>query len=141
MADLFKEIVPSILEHKRDVLVTPEDEKSYVPFIVNRALSNHQDCILLVNELNMVPHIDKKLQYHFLLNTTRSWKRPFKKWMKLEKSDDLELVREYYGYSISKAREALSILSQDQLKEIRKLMDKGGPTSHGKQRTARGDGK
>jgi len=138
--DLFKEILPSILQTKVDLLKTPEDEKAYVPFVINRAMSNHPDCILLVNEMNLVPHLDKKLQFHFLLNTTRSWKRPFKKWMKLEKSDDLEAIKVAYGYSDSKAREVLSILSEDQKVEIRKTMDRGGINGHGKQ-SANGAGR
>lgn len=137
MPDLFKQIVPSILQTKVDELKSPEDEKSYVPFVVNKALSFHSDCILLANEMNQNMHLDKKLQYQFLLTTVRSWKRPFKKWMKLEKPNDLEAVKLAYGYSDQKAREVLSILSDDQKSEIRKLMDKGGFNNNGKERTRR----
>lgn len=123
MPDLFSEIIPSILERKTDVLKSVEDEKSYVPFVVNRALSYHQDCVLLVNEINLTPGVDKKLQYHFLMNTVRSWKRPFRKWMKLEKSKTVDAIKQYYGYSNSKAREVLPLLSKDQIKEILLAVD------------------
>ena len=137
MPDLFKEIIPSILERKTDVLVTPEDEKSYVPFVVNKALSFHTDCVLLANEMNLVPTTDKKLQYQFLLHTVRSWRRPFRKWMKLEKTEDLEVVKAYYQVSDPKAKEYLSILSPDQLNEIKTRMNKGGVIG-GKQSKSRG---
>lgn len=138
--DLFKEIVPSILVGKTDVLTDADDEKSYLPFIVNKAMSYHSDCVLLANEMNQNPHLDKKLQYHFLLTTVRSWKRPFKKWMKFEKPSDLEAVKFAYGYSDRKAREVLSLLNDDQKSEIRKLMDKGGFNNNGKQHRPRKNG-
>ncbi len=134
MPDLFKELIPSILKTKNDVVRTESDEKSYVPFVVNKALSFHSDCVLFANEMNVNCHLDKKLQYHFLLNTCRSWNRPFQKWMKLEKPGDLDAVKFAYGYSDKKAREILEILSEDQKNELREQMDPGG-YNNGKQAT------
>jgi len=74
MSDLFKEIIPSILQTKKNVV---ENEKDYVPFVVNKALSFHYDCVLFVNEMNRVPNTDRILQYHYYLNTIRGYKRPF----------------------------------------------------------------
>lgn len=126
MADLFKDIIPSILQTKKDCLV---DEKDYVPFVVNKALSHHYDCILHANIMNMYPNLDKPLQFQYYLNTIRSYKRPYKKWLKRETIADLELVKEYYNFSTEKAKEALSILTEDQLDVIRKRLDKGGPNA------------
>lgn len=126
MADLFKEIIPSILKTKKDVLLTPEDEKSYVPFVVNKSLSFHLDCILLTNEMNLTPHLDRKLQYHFFITTIRSMSRPFNKWMKLEESEDLDVIKAFYSVSNAKAKEYLSILTRDQVTAIKEQMDKGG---------------
>lgn len=126
MPDLFKDIIPSILEHKTVVLNSPEDDKSYVPFVVNKALSFHPDCVLLANEMNLTPSVDPRLQYHFLLNTCRAWKRPFRKWMKLEKIADLDVIKQVYGVSTAKAREYLTILTQDQLNNLKEQMNKGG---------------
>lgn len=127
MADLFKEIVPSILQTKK-VVIDGTNEKDFVPYVVNKALSFHYDCILYANEMNMVPSIDGLLQYHFLLNTIRGYKRPFQPWLKQEKLDDLELVKDYYEFSNEKAKEALSILTSDQLDQIRAAMFMGGTT-------------
>lgn len=123
MSDLFKEIIPSILQTKEYVL---ENEKDYVPYVVNRALSYHYDCIIYANEMNRLPNLDKKLQYDYLLNTIRGYRRPYQKWQKREEDSALDAVKEYYGYSNEKAREALSILTDAQIDEIKKKLDKGG---------------
>jgi hypothetical protein len=123
MADLFKEIVPSILQTKKDVL---EDEKDYNAFIVNRALSYHIDCILYANQMNLYPNIESKLQYHFFLNTIRPMKRKFQAWQKKDNIKDLEVVKEYFGYSNEKAKSALKILSEKDISYIKEKLEKGG---------------
>jgi hypothetical protein len=125
MADLFKEIIPSILQTKEDVLLTDQDEKSYSPFMVNRALSYHKDTVLYANEMNQYPNLDKKLQYHFYKYIVRAQKRPYSKWHKKAQSRDLIVVKEYYGYSDAKAEEALKILSDDQIAAMKKQLYKG----------------
>ena len=123
MTDLFKDIIPSILQTKKNVV---ENEKDYVPFVVNKALSFHYDCILIANEMNKVPNTDALLQYHYLLNKVRGYRRPFQKWQKLSKDDDLSAVKEYFNYSNEKAKEALTVLTQDEIVEIKKSLFKGG---------------
>jgi len=123
MADLFKDIVPSILQTKKDVLL---DEGDYVSFVVNRALSHHYDCIMQANQMNMVPHTDRKLQYHYFLNSIRPYKRPFQKWQKREVTENLNILKEYYQCSNEKAKEILSVLHDDQINAIKKKIDKGG---------------
>jgi hypothetical protein len=126
MPDLFKEILPSILTTKKSVIHDELDAKDYKPFLVNRSLSYHMDCVLYVNELNLHPHLDTDLQYHYLLNTVRSMKRKFQPWQKSLTDKDIESVRTYFGYSNEKAKEALRILNDDQIADIRKRTDKGG---------------
>jgi len=123
MADLFKDIVPSILQTKKDVL---DNEKDYVPFVVNRALSYHMDCILYANQMNMNHGLPQKLQYQYLLNTVRPIKRKFEKWQKATAIRDIECVKEYFGYSNEKAKEALRILSDEQIALIKEKLEKGG---------------
>ena len=126
MPDLFKEIIPSILQTKKNVLQDDLDVKDYTPFVVNRALSYHMDCILYANEMNLYPEIDKDLQYQYLLNTIRSMKRKFQPWQKASADKDLECVKEYFGYSNQKAKEALRILNDEQIAEIKANTIKGG---------------
>ena len=128
MPDLFKEIVPSILRTKKNVLVEEYDRKDYVPFVVNRALSYHLDCVPYANEMNMHNLLDKDMQYQYLLNTIRSMKREFQPWQKSKEDKNLACVKEYFGYSDAKAKEALRILSDDQIAYIKTKIDKGGVT-------------
>ena len=126
MADLFKEIVPSILQTKVNYLRDDVDLKEYSPFMVNRALSYHMDCVLYANEINKHHSIDKDMQYQYLLNSIRPVKRKFQPWQKSSTDKDLECIKEYFGYSNQKAKEALILLSAEQIAEIKIRTDKGG---------------
>jgi len=137
MSDLFKDVIPSILQTKKPVITT-ENEKDYVPFVVNKALSFHYDCVLFANEMNKVPSTDGLLQYHFLLNRIRGYKRPFQKWQKRETIEELDTIKEYYNCSTEKAKEVLTVLNDGQINEIRKRLQKGGLNVKSK-RTDRGD--
>jgi hypothetical protein len=118
--------VNAILQNKKQLIVDEITEKDYTPFLVNRSLSYHKDCILYANEMNRRHFIDKKLQSDFLLNTVRSQKRPFAKWIKSEKSDDLECIKTVFGFSDTKAREALRLLSKEQIQQLKEQTQTGG---------------
>ena len=100
-------------------------EKKYPPFIVNKCLAPFQDTIMLVNEINQLHYLDKKLQFDFLINSLRSRKR-YAPWMKAKKLKNLEYVKEYYGYNNEKAKVALDILDDEQISAIKQKMNKGG---------------
>ena len=117
--------VNAINYSKEDVMVDDIAENAYVPFVVNRSMSYFPDTVLLANEMNRYHHIDNKLQFHFLINIVRKKKR-FSKWMKPETVSDVEVVKEYYGYSNEKARQALSLLTSDQINELKQKVYKGG---------------
>lgn len=102
-----------------------EWERKYAPFIINRCLSGFIDTILFANEMNMNSHLDKKLQYDFFINIIRPKKR-FSPWLKKEKFNSLELVKQYYGYSDEKAKMALKILNEEQLEFIKSKLNRGG---------------
>ena len=118
--------VNAILQNKKQLVVDEATEKEYVPFLVNRSLSYHKDCIMYANEMNQRHFLDKKLQNDFLLNTVRSQKRPFAKWAKVEKSEDLECIKQVYKFSDSKARDALRLLSKEQIQELKEKTEIGG---------------
>ena len=103
----------------------PSTIKDYPPYIINRCLSGHLDCILFVNEMNKYSFLDKDMQYSFYLNTLRKKKR-FSPWLRKEKVTDLQSVKEYYGYSNEKASQALKILSKQQLDYIKQRLETGG---------------
>ena len=120
------EFVNSITFNKNDILEQDELlEKEYAPFLVNRSLSYHQDCILFAIEVNRRFDMPHKLQYHYLLNSIRKRKR-FAQWSKPEKIDDLKVVMDYYQVSRQKGEEYLNILSKKQIGILKRKMSKGG---------------
>ncbi len=110
---------------KNNIMVDDITEKQYNGFMVNRGLSYFRDTVLMANEMNQHHHLDNRLQFDFLINIVRKKKR-FSKWNKPEIATDLEIIKEYYGYSNQKARTALKLLSPDQVTEIRKKVYRGG---------------
>ena len=103
----------------------PDIIKQYPPYIVNRCLSGNLDCIMFANEMNMYNFLDKDMQYSFYLNTLRKRKR-FSPWLRKDKVQDLECVKQYYGYSNEKASQALKILTNLQINFIKQRLDIGG---------------
>ena len=119
------EYLTSINYSKDDIMVDDVAEKQYNSFVINRSLSYFPDTVALANEMNRLHHGDNKLQYHFLINIIRKRKR-FSKWEKPELVNDIEVVKQYYGYSNEKARQALTLLSANQIEELKKKVSKGG---------------
>lgn len=117
---------------KNDIIAQAEDpnsaEKQYLPFVVNKSLSYFADTIMYSNAMNLHNILDSKLQFDYLLNSIRPAKR-FSKWVKTENDDDLELIKKYYGYSTSKAKQVKSLFSSNQLSIIRKQLEEGGITN------------
>jgi len=103
----------------------PDTKRDYSPYIINRCLSGHLDCILFVNEMNKSHFLDKDMQYSFYLNTLRKKKR-FSPWLRKDKISDLDCVKSYYGYSNEKATQALRILSKEQIEFIKQRLEIGG---------------
>ena len=116
------------INYTKESLLDSEDEqweKKYYPFIVNKCVAPFPDTVMLVNEINQLPHLDKRLQFDFLINSLRPRKR-FTPWLKAKKLKNLEYVKEYYGYNNEKAKEALDILNDEQISAIKRKLDKGG---------------
>tara|TARA_B100000287_G_scaffold418826_1_gene456293 strand:- start:476 stop:853 length:378 start_codon:yes stop_codon:yes gene_type:complete len=110
---------------KKDIMIDDIAEKKYAPFMVNRSLSYFQDTVLMANEMNKYAHLDNRLQFDFFINIVRK-KRRFSKWVKPDTQSDVEVVKEYYGYSNEKARQALSLLTKENLNELKQKVYKGG---------------
>lgn len=110
---------------KKDIMVDDIAEKSYNAFMVNRGLSYFRDTVLFANEMNIHHHLDSQLQFHFLINIVKKQKR-WSKWLKPTDVSNIDLVKEYYGYSNEKARTVMSLLSEEQLIELKNRIYKGG---------------
>jgi len=119
------EYLTAINDSKKDIMIDDIAEKGYNAFMVNRGLSYFQDTILFANEMNRNAHLDNRLQFDFLINIIRKRKR-FSKWIKPDLDSDIEVVKQYYGYSNEKAKQVLSLLSPGQIKTIKEKVSKGG---------------
>ena len=116
------------LNQTKEYLLQPEDpgwEKNYPPYVINKCMSHHMDTVMFANEMNRLPNLDKRLQYDFYINTVRS-RRRFSPWDKKQKMNDLNVVKQYYGYSNEKASNALKILTPEQINYIKQRLDTGG---------------
>ena len=122
------EFLNSINTTKKNVITDDITEKAYNSFMINRSLSYFNDTAILANEMNRYHHLDNKLQFDFLINMVRKRKR-FSKWIKPQIESDVEVVKQYYGYSNEKARQVLSLLSPEQINGLKKKVNKGGRTS------------
>lgn len=121
--------VNSIMFNKKDMMTGTDNdelaEKEYIPFIVNRALSYFPDTIMYASNMNIHHDVDNKLQYDYLINSIRPKKR-FSKWVKKQEDNDIDVIKQYYGYNNSKAEQALSLLSPEQLTIIKNRLNTGG---------------
>lgn len=122
------EWIKAITDNKTDIIAESDDpsrtEKEYNSYIVNKGLSYFNDTALYANEMNRYHQLDSKLQFDYLLNSIRP-RRRYAKWVKKVSEDDLEAVKDYFKYNTQKARTALSILSDDQLKIIKEKLQQG----------------
>ena len=122
-----KEYLNAINVSKEPLLDSEDEmwEKKFAPFIVNKCIAPFEDTVMLVNEINQLHHLDKKLQFDFLINSIRPRKR-YAPWMKSKKLKNLEYVKEFYGYNNEKAKAALDILDDEQISAIKNKLNKGG---------------
>ena len=119
------EFVNAINYSKNNLIVDDLTEKDYLPYMVNRSLSYFSDTVAVANVMNQYYDLDRKLQFDFLINIVRKRKR-MSKWIKPDIVDDLEVVKKYYGYSNEKAKQALSLLSTQDLVELKRRIYRGG---------------
>ena len=115
----------SINYSKEKLIVDDWSEKQYNAYVINKGLSFSPDTVIQANEMNSRPHLDKLLQYSFLINIIRP-KKQFNKWIKSEKIEAIEIVKDYYGYSTEKARQVVSILTIDHIDTLKQKLQKGG---------------
>jgi hypothetical protein len=121
--------INAINSNKQDLMTGTENdelaEAGYVPFLTNRALSQFPDTLLYANEMNIHNHLDKKLQFNYLLSSVRPKKR-FTKWAKREDSEGIAMVMQYYKCNIRRAQEYMQLLTSEHLSKIKQALTIGG---------------
>ena len=123
-----KHYLNAINSTKEDLLRSDDSTwtQKYPPYVINRCLSQHYDCILQVNAMNGRHFLPKDMQFSFLINSIRIKKRFGGRWISKTKLKNLEYVKEFFGYSNRKAKDALNILTNEQVKNIIKKLEMGG---------------
>lgn len=119
------EYLNDITYGKKGIMVDDIAEKEYNAFIINRGLSMYPDTILFANEMNIHHTADHRLQHDFFINIIRKKKR-WSKWIKATEVTNIELIKEYYGYSNEKAKSVLSLFGPEQLADLKQRIYKGG---------------
>ena len=113
------------INHTKVNLLEENPDAKYPAYIVNRCMSGHLDTVMFANEMNLSHNLDSDMQYSFYLNSVRKRKR-FSPWLRKDEIKDLDLVKRYYGYSNEKAKQALRILTNEQLNFIKSKLETGG---------------
>ena len=103
----------------------PDLEKEYVPYVINKYFSWHQDCIADANEMNETPFLDKKMQFDYFINIIRKRKRRLM-WESEKVNNEVSSIKEYFKTSLSKAKYIHKLMGVDDMGVIRKRLFKGG---------------
>jgi hypothetical protein len=120
------EFVNAINSTKENLFEDPQAEKDYKSFLINRSLSYFPDTIMYANEMNQYSSLPNYQQFAYYINIVARKKR-FSKWAEKEsKSDDLEAVCSYYGYSKHRGKDVLDMLTTEQLNYIKEKQYTGG---------------
>ena len=125
------DFINSINFEKKNLFEDPQAKKDYNAFIINRGLSYFPDTVLYANEMNRSHHLDKDCQFFFLLNSISKKKR-FSKWAKKVVTEDVEVIKEYYGYSNQKAESVADLLTKEDISEMKSVLSKGGKKGNAK---------
>lgn len=113
------------VEKKNILRADPSAEKEYSPYVMNRILGTHVDCILHINQLNIRPFLSKQMHYDYLIYGLKKRSRYSPK-ISAKKDEDVSLLMEHYGYSRDRATEILPLINEGAMNEIRIARDIGG---------------
>jgi hypothetical protein len=119
----------SPFDYIKTILNTGEqlDPSGYNPFMVNRGLSFYRDTVFYANEMNRYHGLDYDMQYKFLNGVVKKHKRPYAKWEKADKKDEVILaVCEAFKVNRQRALEIIRTLNNDNLEQIKESLYKGG---------------
>lgn len=113
----FFDIVNNI-NSSRSELSMCDIEDVYNQFMINRALSNNKDTVLIANELNIRSNISNQMHYDFLYHIIPKRKR-YGKWNKktTEFDEEIKIIMDNYGYSYNKAKDVIGLVDINLIKK------------------------
>ena len=110
-------------------------EVGFDSYVVNKIFSNTADSIFFANEMNSNWSLPRDMQYAFYYYGLPKKKR-YGKWHKnQDDKDELAVIQEYYGYSLHKAKQVLSLL-RPRLADMKQELEKGGRSTNGQKRAS-----
>ena len=113
------------INHTKKDIMEDWNQNEYKPFMINRFLSGQMDTVLYANEMNMRYDLPLRMQYDYLRLSVRKKKR-FSKFLKKGKEDNIEIIKEYYGFSEREARLYLDCVTDEHLENMKVRLQKGG---------------
>jgi hypothetical protein len=101
-------------------------EKLYNQFVVNRAMSLYGDTsVLIANMINTSSKMTNKNHFLFLHAMIRKGKR-WSKWPKKTSDSKIDFIMEEFNYSKAKAKEVVNLITDMDIKSMKKDKDTGG---------------
>jgi hypothetical protein len=119
------DIVNQICTTKEDYWDEIED-KDYVPFMINRSLSYHHDCIMIASIANHMHTAPKRWQYDLLRLSVTPKKKRFSKWAKPEEDKLIELISETYQVNRHRAISIRKFLNEGNINTLKEKTNRGG---------------
>lgn len=113
------------ISHSKKNIFSEENEKEYNSYMINRFLSMNIDTVMYANEMNKNSHLPKHMQYEYYLHSIKKHKRYFK-YIKHERQDDIDVIREYHQCNETRAKEILPIFSTTDIDYMKSKLFKGG---------------
>ena len=111
----------------KNYLFNESTEREFTVFMINRALSQNQDTVMLANEMNKHWRCSKEMVHDFYYYIIPKRKR-YGKWAKQDNSNKevLELLMKHYCTSRVRALEYLKLLNENEIELIESLYEQGG---------------
>lgn len=113
------------INDKKYLMVGPEAERAYNPFLINRALSHFIDALPYIYFLNLHHNLPVNMQYDYLYYGLRKMKR-YSKWAKSDKHEYLDDVMRFYKVNKLRAMGYIDRLTVEQLQSLRSVMTNYG---------------
>ena len=110
----------------KEYIYTEELEVDILPFLINRSMSQHLDCVMHANELNTRQNLTKKQMYDYYHFAIQPKKKRFSKWGKPEKDVNIDLIKTYFQCNINIAEQYAKLLTEKDIEKIKEKMNTGG---------------
>ena len=115
------------ISSSKQYIFNDDTAQVYLPFMVNKALSQHLDTILLANEMNKHNALTKEMHHDFLFYSVDAKPR-YGKWAKAEKQNEglIAYVKDKYDIGNERAIEYIKLMTETDIQQIEVTLKKKG---------------